>query len=419
MKTAGLFTAFIFMILGGCGKATTDADIIEAATGNYIADFTAAAEKLVLESDTPGVAVAIVKKDGRRWARGFGYADLEKQSAMTEHTVISIGSVSKTITATAVVKAVEDGLLELDADINGYLPFIVENPSFPGRPITMRHLLTHTATTSDNRSVYKSDAVYYWGGDSPISLGEFSENYFSPGGEYYSAGKNYSKAAPGTSYEYSNVGFALAGLLVERVSGQSFSEYSTENIFKPLGMENTGWLYSDVDSSLFGKQYGLKSKNSNEKMSGRAVGQWRAYRPYGLTTYPDGGLKTSVSDLSKFLIAIMNGGVLDGERILDAQSVSMMLAPQKLGYDRIPNLRPVQDQALGFVYEIPASVDASTVFIGHNGGDPGTNTFMYFDPESEVGIIYFTNADVYSAAHIHAIQTIIRSMIVNAERFFE
>ncbi|MEX0299875.1 MAG: serine hydrolase domain-containing protein, partial [Kordiimonas sp.] len=109
------------LLLYGCSQE--GGDVIPKTSNDYRNDFVKEASKLLKDSDTPGVAVAIVKGDGRKWTYGFGYEDLENQKPMTENTVISIGSVSKIVTGFAAMQAVEKGLLDLDESVNSYLPF--------------------------------------------------------------------------------------------------------------------------------------------------------------------------------------------------------------------------------------------------------------------------------------------------------
>ncbi len=122
--------------------------------------------------------------------------------------------------------------------MNDYLPFRVVNPHFPDVPITFRMLLTHTSSIQDNGGQLWG-AQGYSDGDSPVSLREWVEGHFVPGGKYYT-GSDYMVAPPGTVFEYSNFGFALLGYLVESISGIPFDIYTRQHIFEPLGMDVNG-----------------------------------------------------------------------------------------------------------------------------------------------------------------------------------
>jgi len=379
-------------------------------------DFILSAAQMVEESDAAGVAVAIVRADGRIWAHGFGYADLANKKPMTKDTVISIGSITKTITGVAVMQAVEQGLIDLDGDINDYLPFKVVNPKQQGHIITPRHILTHTTGIVDYDPVYESAAVYHFGGDNPIALKDFLKSYLVPGGEYYSASNNFTDTAPGDRYSYSNIVYGLAGLMVETVTGQAFSQYTRDKILKPLGMLNSGWKYHDINDQTLGQQYGLANDIDDERiMTGEVLKDLKAFKRYGLTTYPDGGLRTSVVQLSRFLAAIMNNGSLQGNRILKEETLATMLTPESFGHTRIADLpKPIIGQALTFRHLSYKNNGAPGVLTGHTGGDPGTNTFMYFDPDRKIGVITFTNSDTGAEPG----RTLIRMMFENAAIFF-
>ena len=191
-----------------------------------------------------------------------------------------------------------------------YLPFKVINPHYPNEKITLRHLATHTSGITDRSSVYKD--TYHYGGDAPEPLGEFLKSYFVPGGMHYSK-DNFLNVKPGTHRDYSNIAAGLAGYIVEVAVGEKLNAYTRQHIFTPLRMNNTGWFLSEIDPAKHAKLYVAQN------------GLTIPIPLYEGTTYPDGGVRTSVSDLSKFFIALLNDGVYEGTRILDKRSVDEML----------------------------------------------------------------------------------------------
>ena len=241
MKNKGISSLCVVAILGAAYGG------VVAGDSEYTIDtFVQAAAEHVQKSGLPGVAVAVVRPDGRYWATGFGYADIGAKKPMTENSIISIGSVSKTITGVSVMQLVEKGKIALNGDINDILSFNVKNPKQLGKTITPRHVLTHTSGLVDNEEIYGSPVSYHFGGDNPIELRDFLKDYYSPGHKYYSEDANFANTAPGANFEYSNVAYGLAGHLVEAASGQAFNAYTAEHVFKPLGMNDTGWKYSEV-----------------------------------------------------------------------------------------------------------------------------------------------------------------------------
>ena len=271
------------------------------------------------------------------------------------------------------MRAVQDGKLSLDDDINKHLPFKVANPYFPNESITLRQLATHTSSIKDRGSVYAG--AYHFGRDSPETLGEFLHDYFASGGKNYSK-ENFLDAKPGRHREYSNIAAALAGYIVELAVGEKFNAYTRRTIFAPLRMDDTGWLMSEVDLTRHSNLY-------------IAQGLALPIELYGLSTYPDGGLRTSVEDLSRFFIALLNDGAFDGVRILQKNSVDEMLRFQYGAANRPDN---VELSGAGSVNSgIFWATKESLTRIGHNGADPGLVTMMLSDVDKQIGVILFVN----------------------------
>ena len=312
----------------------------------------------ISDANIAGMAVAIVSGDSIIFTQGYGYSDIQTKEPFTPETVMNIASISKTFVGVALMHLVEKGLIGLDDDVNNFLPFKVLNPHLPESIITARHLMSHSSGIKDDQKVYLPS--YHYGGDSPTPLGEFLADYLSPDGTHYSK-KNFTKSKPGKKFVYSNIGAGLAGYIIERVSGKPLNVFTREIIFKPLGMNNTYWFLSEMDREKHSRLY--ESKKNNTLLDNIDL--------YGLTTYPDGGVRTTVADLSRYLLCIMNKGLYKGTRILKEETVSEMLTPDYI--DSYTKFWGVGDQ------------------IGHGGGDPGVSTGMYYSPKDKLGIIFFIN----------------------------
>src|SRR5215831_17983864 len=176
---------------------------------------------------TPGCGVGLAK-DGRTvYTHGYGSSNLEYDVPNTENTVFESGSVAKQFTASAMLMLVADGKLSLDDDIHKYLP---EVPSFGGQKITIRNLLTHTSGLRDQWRLLGIEGR-------------------GPGSQVHSPATTLDLVVhqkmlnfpPGADYSYSNTGYALAGVIIERVSGKSLQDFTQERLFKPLGMTHTQW----------------------------------------------------------------------------------------------------------------------------------------------------------------------------------
>ena len=154
----------------------------------------------------PGISISIVKDQNIVWEKHFGYSNINQNIPVDENTLFMLASISKTITATALMQLFEDGLFSLNDDINNYLPFNVNHPDYFSTPVTFKMLLTHTSGIKDNWGV-----MPYYDGDSDLELGYYLEQYLNPGGEFYNSNSNFIDAMPGTYYDYSNIGAALIG----------------------------------------------------------------------------------------------------------------------------------------------------------------------------------------------------------------
>jgi len=320
----------------------------------------------------PGLAACVFDKEGILWSRGYGSANIEAKIETTPDTLFQLASISKLVTSTAAMQLAEKGDLDLDADIDNYLPFSIRNPYYPETPITARMLLTHTATLLDNDDEYVT--LYDWGADSPISLREILEGFYTPAGRWYHKSTCFIDAAPGSVWSYSNLGFALLGYLVEVITETPFNEYCETSIFDPLGMTETSWFLRDLDPSHIAMPY--------RDMSIFGIELYSQYGQYGYPDYPSGQIRTSVQQFARFFRAFMNGGTLDGATIVQPQTVDRMFAIQD------PSL--ASHQGLGW---IQLTQDDGSIIRGHSGGEHGVHTSAWYSPETGIGVLIFTNAD--------------------------
>ena len=332
---------------------------------------------------TPGTAVCIVKGDSIYWSNAYGWANLENEVPFTINTFMNVASLSKTFTATAIMQLWEKGLIKLNEDINNYLPIIVRNPNSPELPITIQQLLTHTSSIIDGSAYVKS----YTCGDSKTSLKYWVTNNLISEGEYYNRSENFLPNEPGTTHYYSNICYGLLGYIVEEVSGSSFQTYCMDNIFNPLGMKNTAWFIGDIDIKKHANPYVYISSDNKEDIANNfsqlfpgetefQLNKQYAACIYSFPNYPDGGLRTSVNDLSHFLLAIMNGGVYKNAGILKESTIDKMFSLQIKG-----------DNSQGLCWH---KSEFESMW-GHGGADPGVRTQMFFSTETKIGIIVFQN----------------------------
>jgi CubicO group peptidase (beta-lactamase class C family) len=319
--------------------------------------------------------VAVVRGEEIVFAAGAGWANRREGIHLTPQTVFMLASVSKTVTCAGIMTLVEDGLLDLDADINRYLPFGVHIPAAPDEKITMRQLLVHTSAIKDRwqvRGTPYSDPTLYFHGDSPISLGDFMESYFEVGGSEYVRQQNFYHRGPGTKYTYSNLAVALAGYVAEAAGGVDFNELCKTRILGPLRMNNSGFKLADISTDNLAMPYSWDT----------GLKRFAPYFQYGYPDYPDGALRTSAVHLARWLGAFMNGGVFQGDRVLQAATV------REIRRDQIPDIVYWHQ---GLIWYEEASPGGFTM-MGHTGGDYGMSTRMFFRPNRDVGVVTLTNA---------------------------
>ncbi len=332
-------------------------------------------KKRMTESGIVGLSAAIIIDKKVAWKRGYGFSDQQTGAAFTTSTLMNIASVSKTVTGACLMKAVEQGKLSMDEDINHYLPFKIHNPYFPEAKITLRNLATHTSGLTDRYPFY-TDSLYFNGKDSPQALGDFLQQYFMPGGQFYSK-ENFLNHKPGTFREYSNIGAALAGYIIEIGTGQKLNEYSKKYLFNPLKMDDTGWFLSEVNLKKHTKLYDKKDNKIQE------------IPLYGCTTYPDGGVRSSIDDLSHFFICLLNDGKYQSKQVLKPETVKEMLRFQ---FDETHKPENVNPKTINSGIFWATKMGATR--IGHNGSDPGVRVFMLSDLNKEVAVILFSNTSL-------------------------
>ena len=320
----------------------------------------------------PGLVAAVVKKEDIVWIQGYGWANTAEKRLVTPDTLFHLASISKLVTGTAAMQLVDKGLLDLDADINTYLPFPIRNPTYPDAAITARMLLSHVSSLRDPEEVL--DTLYTQGVDSPISLHDLLTGLFTPGGRWYNVETCFYAYAPGEKSSYSDEGFTLLGYLIEVISGAPFDHYCKTNVFAPLGMSETSWYLKDLEPAHIAMPY--------EYGGGHEAGtSFIAYGQYGYPDYPSGQVRTSATQWSHFMAAFMNQGRYAGAHILRPETVAQMLAVQNPSFDEKRRLAWARNSIGG------------RIVVGHSGREKGTVTAAWFDPKQSVAVIVFANGD--------------------------
>ena len=332
-----------------------------------------------------GFAVAVFSPDSIIYMKGYGYADTEKSFPYTTQTQQVIASISKTTIGVALLKAEELGFLSINDPINKHLPFTVVNPQHPNTAITIEHLATHTSSLDYNEAVV--EALYLDGLPPQRSLETFMVKYFENGdyGEVM-----FTNHAPGTNWNYSNIGASLAAYVVEVVSGMTFDEFTAKYIFSPLALNHTVWFEAESDSVNYVQYYELAEDSI------QVVGT------SGVKLYPSRDMITNIQDLTNYCQAIMRKDV----KLLSKDGFDKLLRPS---LSKATTNRTVDNSGLFFMidknqYGIPYRLT------GMNGGDYCINTMMWFNPKTQLGYIFIGNtgqSDTNRVNHILIYQALV------------
>ena len=330
-----------------------------AALGSFFdAEMTARME----EHDIAGGVVAVVHDGAPIFLRGYGSANVETRTPVDpETTMFRIGSVTKLFTATAVMQLAEQGKLDLDADVNAYLDF--EIPAAYGQPITLRHLLTHTAG-------FENRWIGMWPDDAED---------IEPLGEWLAANIPERVRPPGEVTAYSNYGASLAGYIVERVSGMPYADYIDQHILRPLGMTRTTARQPVPDDLRPALSRGYEW--SGGKFEARDF-EW-------LNMAPAGVISASGADMARFMLAHLQGGQYEAARILAAETARQMHARQ---FANSPTLNGI---GYGF-YEMSRNGER---VIGHGGDTLVFHSVLALFPDRDLGLfVAFNTANAGEAA---------------------
>ncbi|HEX9057704.1 MAG TPA: serine hydrolase domain-containing protein [Ktedonobacterales bacterium] len=308
-----------------------------------------------------GLAVGVVR-DGRLvFFHGHGFANIVSRTPITADTVFRIGSITKTVTAIAVMQLWEQGRIDLDAPANDYLRayhLIPAKASF--RPATVRHLLTHTAGIP--QVLRPSDWLR------PVRGEVYTVGQAPPLAEYYHGGLRVI-VEPGTIFAYTDHGFATLGQIVEDVSGVSLDRYFREHVFAPLGMDDSDLLRSERIQSRLATGYSLGSHGV------------KAVTNTELVTAAAGSIYSTPRDMARYLAALLGGGANEHGRVLEPATMAMMFAPHFQTDPRVAGM------GLGF---FRADVGGHPA-VWHEGMLPAFDSQIWLAPDDGVGVMAFTN----------------------------
>jgi CubicO group peptidase (beta-lactamase class C family) len=317
--------------------------------------FSAWLESQIEYRDLPGVVVGVVADQELVWVQGFGYADVAARAPMTPATKFRMASHSKLFTAAAIMQLREQGRLRLDDPVVQHLPWFGVRPAGEDDgPITIEQLLSH------------SSGIPREAGDHWTTL------QFPTEAEVRALMADRQAAfAPQVRWKYSNLAYAVAGLIIEEASGQRWVDYIERNIFRPLGMHNSS---VDIDVAGLAVGYGRRMPDDS-----RAIMPFTDSRGMAAAT----GITSTVEDMAKFVSAQFRRGPRGGDRILTTGSLREM--------HRIRSVETDWTRGNGIGFAV-SRVDGRS-YIGHGGGYPGYTTQTLIQLDDRVGVIVLTNTN--------------------------
>ncbi|MFI6153880.1 serine hydrolase domain-containing protein [Kitasatospora sp. NPDC051170] len=315
--------------------------------------------KLLAEHHVPGATVTVVGGGRELYAAGYGVSDVPAGKPVDPaRTAFFMGSDAKLFTAIAVLQQVQSGKLDLNADVNHYLTAFRIRDTYPGHPVTVENLLTHTGGFDDTF----------------MGLAQARPEQVGALGATLAAHQPERVRAPGTAAAYDNYGVALAGYLVEVVSGQLYDRYLSEHVLRPLGMDRTSFAQphpAPIDAEL---AHGYRPEGS---------GQTEAEGLYGPLTPTGAAAVTTASDMSRLLLALLQGGAVDGRRILDPATTARLLERHYGPDPRLP----------GMAYLLEQRDRNGLRLLVKDGDVPGFHTNVALLPGQGVGLYVSVNGD--------------------------
>lgn len=313
-------------------------------------------EQVMKEQEVPGFAIAVVRDQKVVYSAGFGVRNIDNRNdRITPQSLFHMASITKPFVATSVMQLVEQGKVDLDSPVVKYLPYFrLKDERYA--TITVRQMLGHISGMPDVQD-------YEW--DNPVYDDGALERYVR------TLTDKSLIAEPGTKFAYSNMAFEVLGDLIAKVSGETFEGYVQKHILKPLKMNNSTLLVKQAAPQLLASPHVLNA--SFEPSVSKVF-------PYNRMHSPSSTLYSNVLDMSRWAMANMNRGELDGKRILKGSTYDMMWKPAGEQFTRV-----------GISWFLGKHRDIPTV--GHSGGDVGFISNLLMIPDKKIAVVMMSNFD--------------------------
>ncbi|MBN1293195.1 MAG: beta-lactamase family protein [Candidatus Latescibacteria bacterium] len=336
-------------------------------------EFTQSILDSMAKNDIPGLSITVVNRDPTIWIDSFGVKIKHNEDRVNNKTIFSLQSVSKAVTATAVMFAVQEGLVSLDTPITEYLPDFSVNSRFeehPKRIITLRHLLSHRAGFTHEAPI---------GNNYQTEFESFEQHI-------QSISDTWLKAPVEKIYSYSNLGIDLAGYIIQVRSGMPFTEYVKSRLFMPLGMDQSSFDWNVI---------------RNE--TNRAIGHDNRFHevPLEYAMIPSGACYTNVTDMAKFMQFHLNRGRYKNNILLEEKYLEEMYTI------------PFSHEKIGYGLGIYIDEKAGEHCFGHGGGGFGFLTCVQWIPHLDIGVAVLTNSQNHNNVQWAILENIIDQLKQN------
>lgn len=323
-----------------------------------------------------GLSVAVVNNGKIIYNHSFGKKNTESGENISNDDLFRIASISKSFTTTSLMYLRDKGKIDMDMDVSKLVGFQVRNPKFPEIVITVKMLLSHTSSINDSQGYFQLDVL------NPAVNTNYSKCF-----------NNY---APGTSYEYCNLGFNTLGAIVEKLSGERFDNFVKRIVLNPLGL-NAGFNVDSLDAKKYVTLYNFEPKDTTKGSPNIFRAQPGAYvsrkneiasgYKTGFSTplfSPTGGMKISANGLARYMMMHMNYGKdpVSGKRIISKKSSKLMQSPV---------IETSPGETYGMSLRQSSKLIPGEIMTGHTGSAYGLYSAMFFEPKKGFGIVMMTN----------------------------
>ncbi|MEX2680068.1 MAG: serine hydrolase domain-containing protein [Candidatus Sigynarchaeota archaeon] len=346
------------------------------------------------KSHVPGIVVGLVNGDGLVFGKGYGLADIEKNTPMTTRTVMRWGSISKLFTCIGVFQQWERGQFQLADPVNKYLKrgkIVPKRKDWP--EVTFEHLLTHTAGIGEIRRgadlLVKGFRLLTYD-DKPVPALSSLHDLDLP-----------LSAPPGSKYAYSNIGGSLLGFLTEIFSGKDFQRYMIDNVFTPLGMDDSDFAWKTRSTAPHARGYKYEK------------GKLRPARIWNNIITPSGGLAATLEDMAKFASCLIKKGKHDSGQLLDPKTFDLLWTPHYWAHNSFKDC-----DSLGYIFRLQRLNGERIVW--HTGGLSGFTSTFDILPDEGIGLITSANlSETLSSRITLRLRHRILKVICGAENRFD